>query len=46
MSLEEKKSVLVVDDDDYARCALERALSSAGYEASSAATGGEALAIL
>ncbi len=43
---EEKKRVLVVDDDDYARCALERALSSAGYEASSAASGGEALAIL
>jgi CheY-like chemotaxis protein len=46
MSLQEKKRVLVVDDDDRARRALEWALSGAGYEASSAASGGEALAIL
>ncbi len=38
-----KKRVLVVDDDDHVRRSLEYALGEAGFEASGAASGREAL---
>jgi DNA-binding NtrC family response regulator len=46
MNIQEKKRVLVVDDDDHVRRALEGALSNAGYAASAAASGREALELL